>query len=241
MFNVQLQGTLALAEGRIAEMQTGEGKTLAAVPAAAWLARSRRGVHVMTVNDYLARRDAAWMGGVYRMLGLSVGCVQQGMAASERKAAYACDVTYSTANEVGFDFLRDQAALSVDEQVHRPFHAALIDEVDSILIDEARIPLVLAGGAENEEHTAERANRVARWMRRHVHFNLDEFGRNISLTDEGARVAENDCWTAAISTPRKNSLSSTPHAHRRHPRAQPAAPRRGLRGDRQRHRVGGRV
>jgi preprotein translocase subunit SecA len=191
MFNVQLQGALALAEGRIAEMQTGEGKTLVAVPAAAWLARNRRGVHVMTVNDYLARRDAAWMGEIYRTLGLSVGCIQQGMAGAERKAAYACDVTYATANEVGFDFLRDQVALSVDEQVHRPFHAALIDEVDSILIDEARIPLVLAGGAENEENTAERANRVARWMRRYVHFNLDEFGRNISLSDEGARVAEN--------------------------------------------------
>ncbi|HEY3840192.1 MAG TPA: hypothetical protein VGL72_26650 [Bryobacteraceae bacterium] len=190
MFNVQLQGALALADGRIAEMQTGEGKTLVAVPAAAWLARNRRGVHVMTVNDYLARRDAAWMGGIYRMLGISVGCIQQGMAAAERKAAYACDVTYATANEMGFDFLRDQVALSVQEQVHRPFNAALIDEVDSILIDEARIPLVLAGGAGDDESAAWLADRVARHLRRHVHFNLDEFGRNISLTDEGARVAE---------------------------------------------------
>lgn len=190
MFNVQLQGSLALAEGRIAEMQTGEGKTLAAVPAAAWLARNRRGVHLMTVNDYLARRDAAWMGGIYRLLGLSVGCIQQEMAYHERKAAYACDVTYATANEVGFDFLRDQVALSTESQVHRPFHAALIDEADSILIDEARIPLVLAGGTENEENVAQRADRVARFLRRFAHFNLDEFGRNISLTDEGARVIE---------------------------------------------------
>jgi preprotein translocase subunit SecA len=190
MFDVQLQGALALAEGRIAEMQTGEGKTLAAVPAVAWLARSRRGIHVMTVNDYLARRDAAWMGNIYRLLGLSVGCVQQTMNVPQRKAAYACDVTYATANEAGFDFLRDQVALSTDEQVHRPFHAALIDEADSILIDEARIPLVLAGGAENEENLAQRADRVARLLRRGAHFNLDEFGRNISLTDEGARVIE---------------------------------------------------
>ncbi len=190
MFDVQFQGALALAEGRIAEMQTGEGKTLAAVPAVAWLARTRRGVHVMTVNDYLARRDAAWMGGIYRMLGLSVGCIQQGMAYPERKAAYACDVTYATANEAGFDFLRDQVALAVEAQVHRPFHAALIDEADSILIDEARIPLVLAGGAANEENLAQRADRVARLLRRHTHFNLDEFGRNISLSDEGARVVE---------------------------------------------------
>jgi preprotein translocase subunit SecA len=190
MFDVQLQGALALAEGRIAEMQTGEGKTLAAVPAVAWLARGRRGVHVMTVNDYLARRDAAWMGGIYRLLGLSVGCIQQGMSYQERKAAYACDVTYATANEVGFDFLRDQVALTLDEQVHRPFHAALIDEADSILIDEARIPLVLAGGASVEEHAALRADRVARRLRRFTHFNIDEFGRNISLTDEGAHAIE---------------------------------------------------
>ena len=190
MFDVQLQGSLAMAEGRIAEMQTGEGKTLAAVPAVAWLARTRRGVHVMTVNDYLARRDAAWMGGVYRLLGLSVGCIQQEMAAHQRKLAYACDVTYSTANEAGFDYLRDQVALSPEEQVHRPFFAALIDEVDSILIDEARIPLVLAGGAGHEENLAQRADRVARRLARHIHFSLDEYGRNISLTDQGARVIE---------------------------------------------------
>jgi preprotein translocase subunit SecA len=112
------------------------------------------------------------------------------MTYQERQAAYACDVTYATANEVGFDFLRDQVALSAGEQVHRPFHAALIDEADSILIDEARIPLVLAGGAGSEENVAQRADRVARRLHRFAHFNLDEYGRNISLTDEGARVIE---------------------------------------------------
>jgi hypothetical protein len=146
LFDVQLQGALALAGGRIAEMQTGEGKTLAAVPAIAWHAKAGQGVHVMTVNDYLARRDAQWMGPIYEVFGLSVGCIQQGMNAEERKRAYNCDITYATANEIGFDFLRDQIALYPAEQVHRPFASAVIDEADSILIDEARIPLVLAGG-----------------------------------------------------------------------------------------------
>src|ERR1039457_3561341 len=108
MYDVQLRGALALARGSIAEMQTGEGKTLAAVPAIAWLARERKGVHVMTVNDYLARRDACWMGDIYRFLGLSVGYAQQGMTPAERRAAYACDITYATANEIGFDVRRDR-------------------------------------------------------------------------------------------------------------------------------------
>ena len=112
MFDVQLQGALALANGRIAEMQTGEGKTLAAVPAIVWYAKNGPGVHVMTVNDYLARRDAKWMGGIYEFLGLSVGCVQQGMSVEDRQRAYACDITYATANEIGFDYLRDQRACS---------------------------------------------------------------------------------------------------------------------------------
>ena len=145
MFDVQLQGSLALADGRIAEMQTGEGKTLAAVPAIVWFAKTGMGIHVMTVNDYLARRDAKWMGPIYEFFGLSVGCIQQTMTGEERKQAYLCDVTYATANEIGFDFLRDQIAMVPRQRVHRPFAAALIDEADSILIDEARIPLVLAG------------------------------------------------------------------------------------------------
>src|SRR5262249_5045456 len=137
---------MAMARGSIAEMQTGDGKTLAPVQEMAWLARERKGVHVMTANDYLACRDARWMGDIYRLLGLSVGYVQQGMTPAERRAAYGCDITYATANEIGFDVLRDRLALHFDEQVHRPFFAAVIDEVDSILIDEARIPLVIAGG-----------------------------------------------------------------------------------------------
>jgi preprotein translocase subunit SecA len=195
MFDVQFRGALALARGRIAEMQTGEGKTLACTPAVAWLAREGRGVHVMTVNDYLARRDARWMGPIYDALGLSVGCVQQSMDAPERKRAYACDITYATANEVGFDYLRDQIALRPEEQVHRKFHAAVIDEADSILIDEARIPLVLAGGEGEEEQLARKVDAVVRLFQKHVHFTLDEHGRNIALTDAGAQAAEHglDC------------------------------------------------
>src|SRR3954447_18835700 len=117
MYDVQLRGALPLTRGSIAEMQTGEGKTLAAVPAISWLAREGRGVHVMTVNDYLARRDAAWMGDVYRLLGLSVAHVQQGMSPDERRAAYRADFTYATQNEIGFDLLRDRIAISIDEQV----------------------------------------------------------------------------------------------------------------------------
>jgi preprotein translocase subunit SecA len=190
MFDVQLQGALGLARGRIIEMQTGEGKTLACTPAVAWLARGGRGVHVMTVNDYLARRDARWMGGIYEYLGLTVGCVQQTMAPGARRAAYACDITYATANEIGFDSLRDQVALRVEDQVHREFQAAVIDEADSILIDEARIPLVLAGGEADEELLARVADPVARRFQQGLHFTLDEYGRNIALADEGIRAAE---------------------------------------------------
>ncbi|MGA2652286.1 MAG: DEAD/DEAH box helicase [Terracidiphilus sp.] len=190
MFDEQLQGSLALADGRIAEMQTGEGKTLAAVPAIAWYAKAGKGVHVMTVNDYLARRDAEWMGPIYKYLGLTVGCIQQGMKGEERKQAYNCDVTYSTANEIGFDFLRDQIALNPEEQVHRRFAAAVIDEADSILIDEARIPLVLAGGEGGDATLAYRVDAVTRRLQRNAHYVLDQFGRSVSLTDAGIHAAE---------------------------------------------------
>jgi preprotein translocase subunit SecA len=190
MFDVQLHGAVAMANGKIAEMQTGEGKTVAAVPAVAWLAKEGAGVHVITANDYLARRDAEWMGPIYRYLGLTVGCIQQGMEPAERKRAYACDVTYSTANEIGFDYLRDQLALYPDDQVHRPFATALVDEVDSILIDEARIPLVIAGGDAGQESLAYVVDGVARELRPHKHFVLDEYGRNIALTDAGIALVE---------------------------------------------------
>ena len=190
MFDVQLRGALALADGRIAEMQTGEGKTLAAVPAVVWYARAGDGVHVLTANDYLARRDADWMRGIYSWFGLSVGVIQQGMEPPARHAAYRCDVTYATANEVGFDYLRDRLALSPDEQVQRAFATAVVDEADSILIDEARIPLVIAGGAADAPGPAARADRVVRTLARGLHFTVEPPGRNVSLTPAGVEHVE---------------------------------------------------
>jgi preprotein translocase subunit SecA len=190
MFDVQLQGALALTAGKIAEMQTGEGKTLAAVPAVVWFAREGAGVHVMTVNDYLARRDGHWMGGIYEFLGLSVGHLQQGMDIEDRRRAYACDITYATANEIGFDLLRDGLALYPREQVQRPFSTAVIDEADSILIDEARIPLVIAGGEADQAPLAYHVDRITRSFHRGRHFTFDEYSRNVALTDAGIRTVE---------------------------------------------------
>ena len=190
MFDVQIRGALALARGSIAEMQTGEGKTLAAVPAVAWYARGHQGVHVMTVNDYLARRDASWMGDIYRFMGLSVACVQQDMSHAERRAAYASDITYATANEIGFDVLRDRLALRLDQQVHRPFAAAVIDEADSILIDEARIPLVIAGGDSDDSALAYVADQVVGNLLPSAHYTVDVGGHNVALTDPGIRAVE---------------------------------------------------
>ncbi len=190
MFDVQLHGALALAGGKIAEMQTGEGKTLAAVPAVVWYAKQGGGVHVMTVNDYLARRDAKWMGPIYQFRGLSGGCIQQSLNTQERQQAYACDITYATANELGFDYLRDQLALYPNQQVHRPFGAAVIDEADSLLIDEARLPLVIAGGRSEEGSAVCRVNRLVRHFRPWVHYTTDEYARNVVLTDIGIEVVE---------------------------------------------------
>ena len=190
MFDVQLRGALALTRGSIAEMQTGEGKTLSAVPAIAWLARTQGGVHVMTVNDYLARRDAQWMGEIYRRLGLTVACIQQGMSPAERRAAYAADIAYATANELGFDFLRDQIALHPSDQVHRSFHSVVIDEADSILIDEARIPLVIAGAGQSETSLGYAVDTLARRLTPRLHYSSDPGGKNVMLTDLGIQLAE---------------------------------------------------
>jgi len=217
MFDVQLRGALALARGSIAEMQTGEGKTLAAVPAIAWFARQGKGVHVMTVNDYLARRDAAWMGEIYRFLGLTVAHVQQGMTAAERRAAYACDITYATANEIGFDFLRDRLALRLDDQVHRPFAAAVIDEADSILIDEARIPLVIAGGDNSNNPWTAAADHVVRNLRVPVHCTVDVGSRNVALTDLGIAAVENAFRRGSLYVPHNwdllTAVQDSLHAH----------------------------
>jgi preprotein translocase subunit SecA len=217
MYDVQVRGALALARGSIAEMQTGEGKTLAAVPAISWFARERRGVHVMTANDYLARRDAAWMGGIYRLLGFSVAHVQQGMTPAERRAAYAADITYATQNEIGFDFLRDRVAMRPGEQVHREFHAAVIDEADSILIDEARVPLVIAGGESGDRGLACIADQLVRSLRPGEHFTSDPGGHNVALTDAGIHAVESALGCGNLfdhrNLPLHEAVEEALHAH----------------------------
>src|SRR5580698_7727924 len=191
MFDVQILGALGLVRGHVVEMQTGEGKTLAAVPAVVWFALNGRGVHVLTANDYLARRDAAWVGPIYEWFGLSVAHVSQNMSADQRRAAYLCDITYATANEVGFDYLRDGLARHTDELVQRPFAFAVIDEADSILIDEARIPLVIAGGTPDDPALAYRVAALVKGLQPSLDYSLDEFARNVQLTDAGiARVEQ---------------------------------------------------
>ena len=189
-YDVQVIAGLALDRGRIVEMQTGEGKTLAAVLPAAFNALSGDGVHVLTFNDYLARRDAQWMGPIYRMLGLSVGFVQEGMTAHARRRAYASDITYVTAKEAGFDHLRDLLAMDAADVVHRGFHFALVDEADSLLIDEARVPLVIAGHVGREMSAAPRLAAVVASLSAGLHFDTDEYGRDVELTDAGIEHVE---------------------------------------------------
>jgi preprotein translocase subunit SecA len=184
-FDEQLVAALALDDGQVVEMLTGEGKTLAAVMPAALNAFTDRGVHVLTFNDYLARRDAEWMGPVYHLLGLSVGHIQQGMAPAARRAAYRADITYVTAKEAGFDHLRDLIATDAASLVHRPFNVALVDEADSLMIDEARVPLVIAGSFERDASLAPRLAELVASLSPGVHFDTDEYGRDIELTDGG--------------------------------------------------------
>ncbi|NJN04536.1 MAG: preprotein translocase subunit SecA [Leptolyngbyaceae cyanobacterium RM1_1_2] len=184
-FDVQLIGGMVLHDGQIAEMKTGEGKTLVATLPSYLNALSDKGVHVVTVNDYLARRDAEWMGQVHRFLGLKVGLIQQGMSPSERKKNYACDITYGTNSEFGFDYLRDNMATAMADVVQRPFNFCIIDEVDSILVDEARTPLIISGQVERPSEKYIQAAEVANILQPEEHYEVDEKARNVLLTDEG--------------------------------------------------------
>jgi preprotein translocase subunit SecA len=190
-FDVQMLGGMVLHNGQIAEMKTGEGKTLVATLPAYLNALSGKGVHVVTVNDYLARRDAEWMGQVHRFLGLSVGLIQQSMSPTERQKNYRCDITYATNSELGFDYLRDNMATSMEEVVQRPFNYCVIDEVDSVLIDEARTPLIISGQVERPTEKYMTAAQVGRILHRDEHYEVDEKQRNVLLTDEGFIEAEN--------------------------------------------------
>ncbi|CAI5476936.1 unnamed protein product [Closterium sp. Yama58-4] len=189
-FDVQLIGGMVLHDGQIAEMQTGEGKTLVAVLPAYLNALTGKGVHVVTVNDYLARRDAEWVGQIHKYLGLSVGLIQQGMTAQQRRESYACDVTYVTNSELGFDYLRDNLATSKADLVVPAFNFCIIDEVDSILIDEARTPLIISGPAEKPSERYLIAAKIAAAFEKGVHYTVDEKQKVVLLTETGYEEAE---------------------------------------------------
>jgi len=200
-FDVQLMGGVVLHGGNIAEMVTGEGKTLVATLAAYLNALDGRGVHVVTVNDYLARRDAEWMSPLFHGLGMTVGAIQSEMDSEERQAMYACDITYGTNNEFGFDYLRDNMKPTREYQCQKELNYAIIDEVDSILIDEARTPLIISGPAFDDVRKYAEADRIARLLRRDVHFEVKEKERTCHLTDEGVREAENVAGLESFYTP----------------------------------------
>ena len=189
-FDVQLIGGLVLDEGKIAEMKTGEGKTLVALLPTFLNALYGKGTHVITVNDYLAKRDAEYVGQVHRFLGLSVGLIQADMEPVDRKANYNCDVVYVTNNELGFDYLRDNMAYSAEEIVQRPFFYCVIDEVDSILIDEARTPLIISGAGETSTEKYLQTTKLATILKRDIHYNVDEKTQNVTLTNEGVSFCE---------------------------------------------------
>ena len=189
-FDVQLIGGMILHQGRIAEMKTGEGKTLVATLPAVLNALSGRGVHVVTVNDYLARRDSEWMGRIYSFLGLTVGVVVHGVTDQERKVAYRADITYGQNNEFGFDYLRDNMKFNIEDYVQREHNFGIVDEVDSILIDEARTPLIISGASEESTDTYYVVDRVIPRLKAEEHYTIDEKMRTVALTEDGVTRVE---------------------------------------------------
>ena len=189
-YDVQLLGGIVLHQGKIAEMKTGEGKTLAATLPVYLNALSGKGVHVVTVNDYLAERDSEWMGQIYRFLGMSVGVILSGMTPAERREAYNCDITYGTNNEFGFDYLRDNMAYKEEDLVQREHHYAILDEVDSILIDEARTPLIISGPVQEKSSDYRKFNRVIPALKREQDYEIDEKNKLVTLTEAGVEKAE---------------------------------------------------
>ncbi len=189
-FDVQLIGGMILHQGRIAEMKTGEGKTLVATLPAVLNALSGRGVHVVTVNDYLARRDSEWMGRIYSFLGLTVGVVVHGLTDQERKISYRADITYGQNNEFGFDYLRDNMKFNIEDYVQREHNFAIVDEVDSILIDEARTPLIISGASEESTDTYYVVDRVIPRLKAEEHYTIDEKMRTVALTEDGVTRVE---------------------------------------------------
>ncbi|MGZ3594558.1 MAG: preprotein translocase subunit SecA [Syntrophales bacterium] len=205
-FDVQVIGGLVLHEGKIAEMKTGEGKTLAATMPLYLNALSGEGCHLVTVNDYLAKRDAEWMGPVYKFLGLTVGVIVHGMDDTERRMAYNADITYGTNNEFGFDYLRDNMKFSLEEYVQRDFNYAIVDEVDSILIDEARTPLIISGPSEESTDKYYRINQVIPKLRRDKDYTIDEKSRTVVLTEEGVARVEGSLKVQNLFEPRNMEI-----------------------------------
>jgi preprotein translocase subunit SecA len=210
-FDVQLIGGMVLHAGKIAEMKTGEGKTLVATLAAYLNALAGKGVHVVTVNDYLARRDAAWMGPIYRFLGLSVGAIQHEMDDAARQEAYAADITYGTNNEFGFDYLRDNMKYSLGTMVQRGHHYAIVDEVDSILIDEARTPLIISGPSDESTDLYNRADAIIPRLKRDEDYTVDEKARSVALSEEGVEKAEKALRVDNLYDPAEMELNHAVH------------------------------
>ena len=221
-YRVQVVGGIVLHQGRIAEMKTGEGKTLVAILPAYLNALAGRGVHIVTVNDYLAKRDSEWMGKVYRFLGLSVGLIVHDLTAEQRRAAYAADITYGTNNELGFDYLRDNMAIYKQEMVQRGHAFAIVDEVDSILIDEARTPLIISGKGEESSKLYEMADYFVSRLKKQVFsttdnkelqdqydcdYIVDEKDRSVSLTQKGIEKAEQFFNVENLADPENATLS----------------------------------
>ena len=206
-YEVQVLGGIVLHQGRIAEMKTGEGKTLVSTMPAYLNALKGEGVHIVTVNDYLARRDSEWMGKVHRFLGLSVGLIVHDLEPQERRASYACDITYGTNNELGFDYLRDNMVIRRGDLVQRGHAFAIVDEVDSILIDEARTPLIISGQGEKSTELYDKVDAVVRTMRIGTHFEVEEKKKAVTLTDEGARKVETAFGIDNINDPENSELN----------------------------------
>jgi preprotein translocase subunit SecA len=189
-YKVQLMGGICLHQGRVAEMKTGEGKTLVATLAAYLNALLEKGVHIVTVNEYLARRDAEWMGKIYRFMGLSVGVVVPGMNDDDKRDAYKCDITYATNNELGFDYLRDNLKIELDKMVQRELFFGIVDEVDSILIDEARTPLIISGRGEKSSDLYVSVNRFVKTLKEETDFTVDYKEKSVQITEDGSAKAE---------------------------------------------------
>ncbi len=227
-YRVQVVGGIVLHQGRIAEMKTGEGKTLVAILPAYLNALAGRGVHIVTVNDYLAKRDSEWMGKVYRFLGLSVGLIVHDLTAEQRRAAYAADITYGTNNELGFDYLRDNMAIYKQEMVQRGHAFAIVDEVDSILIDEARTPLIISGKGEESSKLYEMADYFVSRLKKQVFsttdnkelqdqydcdYIVDEKDRSVSLTQKGIEKAEQFFNVENLADPENATLAPHQSGH----------------------------